>query len=210
MAKFVRMFGLVITTLTLLLTIGTIQALNMKDSEEQPCFNISKTVPMDTEWIKSVKVWYYPMMTRLDLYRGAVDIANKDPIDIPEDKLYYESCITWKMNPVDGSFTMEGFHGQEVKYNVTLFGTGLESYEFGTENGIGNAGTCYTTLTDNKSFAVSAGCLKGNQMVWGVVSPYKALSEETIKLIHDHVESLGVKREYFTSLRYDSCLDSSH
>jgi len=191
----------------LVLLAGMTQALDMKGAEEQPCFNVSKTVPMDAEWMKSVKIWYYPMMTRLDLYRGAIDILNQDPNDVTEDKVYYESCIIWKMNPSDGSFTMEGFNGKEAKYNVTLFGKGLETYEFGTESGIGNAGTCYTTLTDNKSFAVSVGCLKGNQMVWGVVSPHKSLPEETVKLIHNHVDSLGFKKEYFTSLRYDSCYD---
>lgn len=73
----------------------------------------------------------------------------------------------------------------------------------------GNAGTCYTTLTDNKTFTFAAGCLSENQMVWGVASTLKRLPKETVKLIHDHAVSLGFKREFFTGLRYDSCnLDS--
>lgn len=73
--------------------------------------------------------------------------------------------------------------------------------------GRGNGGTCYTTLTDNRTFTVSAGCLTGNQMVFGVASSVKVLPPETLKQIEDHVISLGFKREYFTGLRYDSCSD---
>lgn len=61
----------------------------------------------------------------------------------------------------------------------------------------GNAGTCYTTLTDNKTFTFAAGCLSENQMVWGVASTLKRLPKETVKLIHDHAVSLGFKRDFF-------------
>lgn len=51
----------------------------------------------------------------------------------------------------------------------------------------------------------SASCYDDNQMTWGVKSSLQVLPKETVKLIHDHAESLGFKREYFTALRYDSC-----
>jgi len=181
-------------------------ALDMRHAEESPCFNISNPVPMDLEWVSSVNTWYYPMLTRFDLYRAVIDLSDKEPEYIRENEIYYDSCITWKIG-TDGSFATRGFNGTEKFYEAKLLGANFEAYEFWPRDGKGNAGTCYTTLTDNRTFTFSAGCLTGSQMVFGVASSIKVLPHETINLIEEHAVSLGFKKEYFTGLRYDSCGD---
>lgn len=42
-------------------------------------------------------------------------------------------------------------------------------------------------------------------MVWGGVSTTRALPSESVTAIHNHVESLGFKRKFFTGLRYETC-----
>lgn len=83
----------------------------------------------------SIKTWYYPLMSRYDLYKGAVDLANKwKAKDVTEDEVYYDSCITWEMGA--NSFVTHGFNGQKRSYNAKPLGAGLESYEFSTEGGM--------------------------------------------------------------------------
>lgn len=50
-------------------------------------------------------------------------------------------------------------------------------------------------------------CWDDNQASWGVMSNVDRLPEETTKLIYDHAEALGFKREYFEELRYGNCGD---
>ncbi len=69
----------------------------------------------------------------------------------------------------------------------------------------GRSGLSYPILTDNSTFMFTASCYDDDQMTWGVTSSVKSLPKETMKLIYDHAESLGFKREYFTALRYDTC-----
>ncbi|ODM88004.1 hypothetical protein Ocin01_18677 [Orchesella cincta] len=54
--------------------ISSIQCLDLESAKEQPCFKIKKTVPLITDdWVRSTraKAIYYPLMSRLDLYRNA-------------------------------------------------------------------------------------------------------------------------------------------
>ncbi len=67
--------------------------------------------------------------------------------------------------------------------------------------------TTYITLTDNASYVFMAVCWDDNQASWGVMSTTATLPEETVKLIHEHAESLGFKKEYFEELRYTNCKD---
>lgn len=70
---------------------------------------------------------------------------------------------------------------------------------------LGKGGRNFVTMTDNSTFFFAAYCMDDNQMTWGVSSTQKELPLETVKTIHEHAESLGFKREYFTRIRYDTC-----
>ncbi len=65
----------------------------------------------------------------------------------------------------------------------------------------------YTTLTDNATFIFSAVCWEDKQASWGIASTVTTLPTDTVKLIYEHAELLGFKKEYFEELRYDYCDD---
>ncbi len=65
--------------------------------------------------------------------------------------------------------------------------------------------TTYITLTENASYEFMAVCLDDNQSSWGVMNTVPTLPFETVKLIHEHAESLGFKNKYFDRLRYYNC-----
>jgi hypothetical protein len=197
--------NLLIFTVVSVLLIQWAESLDMESAKERPCSEPPKTIKPDLAWVMSVKKWYWVLGSRFDLYEFASDILEKDPKLITEDELYYKSCVDWQLGS-DGSLVAHGFGSKQKSYAVKPldehFGTiQFSSVDDGTVSGVG-----YATLTDNKTFLFYVTCYKKtNQLVWNVASPYKSLSKKTIKLIHDHAESHGFKREYFTGLRYDSC-----
>jgi len=178
------------------------QSLDIENAKDLACFKPEKTATTDLQWLASVKKWYYVMGSRLDLYQFAADVTNKDPEEILEDELYYESCLSWEPGP-DLTFVGVGFGGSKKSYKVKPLDNG--AFEFSAVDG-GISATGYFTLTDNKTFYVSVTCYPdSNEMTWNVASPLKSLPKKTLKKIQDHVESLGFKRKHFTGLRYDSC-----
>jgi len=191
------------TLIVFLLTFSaSVYGLDEESAKERKCFEIKSTMPIDTKWITSLKEIYYPVMSRLDLYRTAADLTHRDFKDITEDELYYKSCIKFSFAP-DGSFLATGFNGANAKFSMRPKDAGLEIIEFGEETGL--HGTCYTTLTDNKTFVFFACCSNGDEMHWGAISTEKKLPKKTVRKIHEHAESLGFGKEQFTGLRYTSC-----
>ncbi|CAL8111381.1 unnamed protein product [Orchesella dallaii] len=192
-----------VPTLAVIFVGGYAKGLDMESAKEQPCFNISKTVPLDLNWVGTIKTLYYPLMSRLELYRVASDLVHQDPKDISEASVYYDSCFYWNMY-TNGTIISRGYNGQTREYKTKLI-NGMEEFEFGPVEGMGYSGTVYTTLTDNSTFLFTPFCTDDGEMAWGLGSTLPILSEDTIKLVYEHAESLGFKREYFTELRYDKC-----
>ncbi|ODM94160.1 hypothetical protein Ocin01_12527 [Orchesella cincta] len=185
------------------LCVSSIYSLNIDNAKESPCFKIEKTVAIDIEFWAKIKTSYYPLMSRLDLYMLAVDILQKDPAEISEPELYYDSCIVFKNT--NKTFYSEGFGGNTREYTAIPKDGKFEVYAMNPVEGEGYSGTAYTTFTDNKTFSFSAVCGDNGQMTWGVGSTTPTLPRETVEKIHEHALSLGFKKEFFTELRYDGC-----
>lgn len=75
----------------------------------------------------SVKQWYYPLASRLDLYRSAHDLLKLDYKYIPEFSLYYDSCLKWTINP-DG-FTLHGYNGKTRHLKSTPVSRGVADFK---------------------------------------------------------------------------------
>ncbi|CAL8111379.1 unnamed protein product [Orchesella dallaii] len=191
-----------LSVLVTLLVASCAKALDLESAKEQPCFNITKTAVLDLNWVGTLKTLYYPLMSRLDLFSSATNLIQKDPKDISEASVYYDLCVYWNLYS-NGTITARGYNGKSREYQTKLI-KGMEIFEFAPVVGTGYSGTKYTTLTDNKSFFFTPFCMDG-QMSWGIGSTTPTLPEDTIKMVYDHAESLGFKREYFTELRYDRC-----
>jgi len=181
------------------------KSLDMDGAKERSCFKITKTVPLELDWVGSLNTLYYPVMSRLELYSVAADLVQKDPKDITEGSVYYDSCLNFEARS-DGTMIFRGYGDQSKEYQTTYLTPAMEQYEFSPKEGPGITGMSYTTLTDNKTFIFSVNCLdEEEQMTWGVVSPLPSLPEDTLKIIYDHAKSLGFKKEYFTEIKYDKC-----
>ncbi|ODM94155.1 hypothetical protein Ocin01_12526 [Orchesella cincta] len=185
------------------LCVSSIQSLDMDSAKESPCFKIEKTVPLDMEYWANIKTSYYPLMSRLELYGVAVDLLQKDPAEISESELYYDSCIVWKHT--NESYYSEGFGGQTREYVAVPKDDKFEVYTMHSVDGKGYSGTAYTTYTDNQTFLFSAACGDDGQMTWSVGTTTPTLPHGTVEKIHEHALSLGFKKEFFTELRYDGC-----
>ncbi|CAL8086067.1 unnamed protein product [Orchesella dallaii] len=193
--------------------IFSIECLDLESAKEQPCFKIEKTVPMGGEVpTGEITTIYYPHMSRLDLYMNAIDLLQKDPKEISESSLYYDSCLVWKCNANGtqghkdhGTYYSEGFDGRTREYEVEMVNGSEEVSKIRPVEGKGLTGTGYVTYSDNKTFFFSAFCTDDGQMTWNVASLIPVLPEASVKIIHEHALSLGFKKEFFTELRYDRC-----
>lgn len=91
-------------------------------------------IPFVFHQVSSVKTWYYPTLTRFDLYRAVVDLLpDREESEIREDEIYYDGCITWKIG--DGAFSTTGFNGQAKEYEAKLLSPNFEAYEFWPKDG---------------------------------------------------------------------------
>jgi hypothetical protein len=185
-----------------LAVLGTSQGLDLEGAKEQKCFEITKTVPADPKFVAALKTVYYPMTSRLELYRTAEDLMNG--MDLTEADVYYDSCMQWKLL-ANGTIRSTGFNNYHKLYDTKPILPNLERFELFPQDGKGFGGKIYTTMTDNKTFFVTAICTNDGQMVWNVGSLYPTLMKETKDQILEHVTSLGFKKEYMTELRYDHC-----
>ncbi|CAL8149400.1 unnamed protein product [Orchesella dallaii] len=196
------------TSLALLCIASVVQGLSFRASTNQPCFNISKpeTPVLDPKWAESIDSFYYPVMSTNHLYRVAVDLLQKDPRDVRLSTVYYDACIKWYVNENETT-TVKGFNGLSREYVRTPLKDNLDGFTFVGLGGIQDiyAGTLYTTLTDNKTFFVVATCMENGGMAWAAGSTTPTLTEETKKIVLDHVMSLGFNTEDFTELKYDTC-----
>ncbi|ODM91525.1 hypothetical protein Ocin01_15154 [Orchesella cincta] len=191
-------------TLVLLLLVIIVKvssAIDEGSAKETPCFNISNAIDPDVDWFSSVQKWYYPLASRLDLYRCVHDLLETDYENIREFAVYYESCLEWTINS-DG-FTLMGYNGRIRHLKTTTVAQGTS--DFTSEWSQGMIGRVYSTLTDNKTFIFSAACFADNQMTWNVFSTTKTLSKATKRQIYEHAKSLGYNPEYFTEIRYETC-----
>lgn len=185
-----------------------------------------------------MKTLYYPIMSRFDLYVGAVDQTGLDPKDIAENTLYYNGCITWTLGTEPNSFFQNGLGINGKKYFIQLIDPGVatfsnadggmfdqnnitgKKYSNFNKNGVSNLNTIlfsnqgfkgisYTILTDNKTYFLALNCYtEWDQMTWSIASATETLPEETAKLVYDTVLPIGFKREQFTGLRYETCKGS--
>ncbi|CAL8111377.1 unnamed protein product [Orchesella dallaii] len=181
-------------------------AIDENSAKESPCFNISHANDADADWLSSVQTWYYPLASRLDLYRCVHDLLETDYKNIPESSVYYDSCLEWTINS-DG-FTLMGYDGRRRHLKTTAVANGVSDFQ--SEWSQGMVGRVYSTLTDNKTFIFSAACFEDNQMTWNVFSTTKTLKDSTKQHIFDHAKSLGYNPEYFTEIRYDGCSSQAH
>lgn len=143
-------------------------------------------------------------MSRLELYRIAGDLLNKQTRDLQENSLYYDSCIRWNMY-TNGSIISRGFNGLQREYNTKILTPNMEKFEFWPKEGKGYSGTVYTTMTDNSTFLFTPFCTKDGEMAWGLGSTLPSLPKKTLEKVLAHARSLGFKKQYFTGLRYDDC-----
>ncbi|CAL8103876.1 unnamed protein product [Orchesella dallaii] len=196
------------TSFALLCIASVAQGLRFRESNDQPCFNIStpETPVLDLKWAASIDSFYYPAMSTGNLYRLAVDLLQKDPKDIRLSTVYYDACIKWYVN-VNGTSTVKGFNVLTKEYARTPLKDNPDAFTYVGLGGIQDvsSGTLYTTLTDNKTFFFVATCMKNGEMTWGVGSTTPTLTEETKKIVLDHAMSLGFNTEDFTELKYDTC-----
>ncbi|ODM93339.1 hypothetical protein Ocin01_13351 [Orchesella cincta] len=184
------------------LLISTIQCLDLERAKEQPCFNIKRTVPLNTDdWMPDTKQCIHPM-SRLDLYRAAADLLQKDPAEISESELD-NACILYKSK--NETYVTEGFGGRTREYTVNSKDNTMREYTIRPLKGEGYSGTVYTTFTDYKTFYFTTSCLDDGQMTWGVASITPTLPRLTVRLIQAYALSLGFKSEFFTELNYDQC-----
>jgi len=154
--------------------------------------------------VGTIKTLYYPLMSRLELYRVASDLLDKDPKDISEASLYYDSCLHWNMYS-NGSIISRGYNGYSRDYSTKILKPNMEKFDFRPAVGTGFSGTVYTTMSDNKTFLFTPFCTDDGEMVLGLGSLLPTLPEETMRKVKEHAISLGFKKEYFTEIRYDRC-----
>ncbi|CAL8117167.1 unnamed protein product [Orchesella dallaii] len=194
----------------LLCLASAIQGLDLRSSEEQPCFDIPKPKSpiLEMDWLFSVKPIYYPLMNTIDLYHASVDLLQKNARDVSTSSVYYDACLTWEMFS-NGTIFSKGFNGLQREYISKAVEDNPDAFTMEPVDGEKDvySGTAYTTLTDNKTFFVQAGCLPSGQMAWGVGTTTPTLPEETKKKIIEHVISLGFKKDDITELKYDTCKD---
>ncbi|CAL8103879.1 unnamed protein product [Orchesella dallaii] len=176
-------------------------AIDENSAKESPCFNVLHANDPDLDWFSSVKKWYYPLASRLDLYRCAYELLETDYKNIPEYSVYYDSCLEWTID--SNGYTLMGFDGRTRHIKSTTVDNGISDFQ--SEWSQGMVGRVYSTLTDNKTFLFYATCYSDNQMSWNIFATTKTLSDSTKQQIFDHAKSLGFNPEYFTELRYDSC-----
>ncbi|CAL8129137.1 unnamed protein product [Orchesella dallaii] len=188
--------------LAILLFGGNTYSIDMESARETRCFWIGKTVPVDMEWMDSITRMYFPAMSKMELYRTAVDIAGEDPEDISEDSVHNDSCIYWKMHH-NGTLKGRGFSGRSREYKTTF--DRPNKFDFRPAEGEGYSGTVYVTLTDNSTFMFAPICTDEGEMAWGVFSTVPRLPERTMNQIHEHAKSLGFKKQYFVNVNYDKC-----
>lgn len=75
-------------------------------------------------------------MSRYDLYHKVADLTKRDPKDITEDEVYYDSCITWTMEM--DAFTVHGFKGKKSTYKIKPLSKTVDSFEFSMDGGMPN------------------------------------------------------------------------
>ncbi len=86
----------------------------------------------------SVKVLYYPLMSRLDLYHNSLEIhgSTEDPTKLRESELYYDSCIKTEFVGDDAIAT--GFNGKSSSFSYelpTVNNEGVTSQKYTSESG---------------------------------------------------------------------------
>jgi hypothetical protein len=65
----------------------------------------------------SVKTWYFPYASRLDLYKNAHELYRVPMSEIKEHELYYDSCQMFKWEGV--TLSLEGFNGKKADFSFT-------------------------------------------------------------------------------------------
>ncbi|CAL8129097.1 unnamed protein product [Orchesella dallaii] len=135
------------------------------------------------QWIDSIKTLHYPAMSKMELYRAAVDITGEDPENIPEDSVHNDSCFYWKMHH-NGTIKERGFDGASREYKTTFYGPNKFDFRFRPAEGEGYSGTAYVTLTDNSTFMFTPSCTDKGEMAWGVESSVPRLPERTMNRIY--------------------------
>lgn len=76
--------------------------------------------------------WYFPLLSKLELYRSIEDILPDKPIDKLTEETAQESCFTMKFTkPTE--ISINGFGGAQLQYIITP--TGDNTIDFKKANG---------------------------------------------------------------------------
>ncbi|CAL8129090.1 unnamed protein product [Orchesella dallaii] len=169
---------------------GNTNGIDMEIAREQPCFWIGNIIdPIDT--------LHYPAMSKMELYRAAVDITGEDPENISEDSVHNNSCFYWKIHR-NGTMRGRGFGGESREFKATF--DRPNKFDFRPAEGEGYSETAYVTITDNSTFVFIPICTDEGEMDWAVTSTVARLPERTMNQIYEHAKSLGFKKQYFVKL----------
>ncbi|CAL8129096.1 unnamed protein product [Orchesella dallaii] len=193
---------LILASIAILFLGGYTNGIDMESARERSCFWIGNTVPVDMDWVDSIDTLYYPAMSKMELYRAAVDITGEDPENISEDSVHNNSCFYWKIHH-NGTMRGRGFGGESKEYKTTF--DRPNKFDFRPAEGEGYSGTAYVTLTDNSTFIFTPICTDEGEMAWGVTSTVPRLPERTMNRIYEHAKSLGFKKQYFANVNYENC-----
>jgi len=175
--------------------------LNEESVQEQRCVVDPPLADLNFTWVTSVPAWYFPFLSKLDLYKSAADIKNVTISEIQEHELYYDICMVFKIGQGNIS-TSYGFNGKKEDYLFELVSPSVFKFVAQSTN---LGGFTYIALTDNKTFMLYSTCWDDGFATWSVGTTTKTLDEKTVQEIHARVKSLGFQEQHFTQLRYETC-----
>lgn len=86
----------------------------------------------------TVKEWYYPLMSRLDLYLHSLELYGntEDPTKLQESQVYYDTCLKAKLG--ENVTIATGFNGKTTSFSFdlpTVNDDGVTYQRFTSESG---------------------------------------------------------------------------
>jgi len=188
----------------LILSLFVLQCLCLKEekAKEKRCLKgIETNANQNWSWLFSVKKWYFPLWSKLELYRTASDLLQK-PVDSISEKALDNPCIVGDL----ANFKMEGFDGKEIEFEANVESD--QTMNFIAKSKHAKRGRHTLVDSDNKSWVLGLTCWEDDEASWGVWSTLPKLSSSAKEAIVKQIKAHGFSEENFVAMSYNNCANS--
>jgi len=188
----------------LILSVLVLQCLclNEEKAKEKRCLKgVQTNGEQNWSWLFSVKKWYFPLWSKLELYRTASDLLQK-PVDSISEKAMDNPCILGDL----ANFIMEGFDGKEMEFEANV--ESVQSIDFKAKTKHAKRGRHTLIYSDNKSWVLGFTCGEDDEASWGVWSTEPKLSSSVKEAILKKIKAHGFSEKHSVPMSYSNCANS--